>query len=147
MALLYETLRHPCSDSALLLITGTRSIMITWKVCAGTGTGGCQPATERCCNPPFDVRVAYPGVSNARGRRRRAPREISVCFASSPSSAGAAGRFCRRTRNSDCRTISGSPCRFREPGFPRADVWAAALQLRLLAKLADIPRSEAALLR
>ena len=40
------------------------------------GAGACQATTERCCNPPFDVRLAYMGVSNARGRRRRAPREI-----------------------------------------------------------------------
>ena len=74
--MVYETLRHPCTDSGLLLITETQSKLIARKVCAGAGTGACQPTTERCCNPPFDVRVAYLGVSNGRGRRRRAPREI-----------------------------------------------------------------------
>ena len=76
MALLYETLRHPRADSGLLLMTETQSMLIARKVCAGAGTGACQPTTERCCNPPFDVRDAYLGVSNGRERRRRAPRGI-----------------------------------------------------------------------
>ena len=57
-------------------MTETQSMLIAAKVCAGAGTGACQPTTERCCNPPFDARVTYLGVSNGRGRRRRAPREI-----------------------------------------------------------------------